>query len=113
MRGIEMEERILQIGFVYDGSREEFVEAFRAAAEPIAAQPGLRWKIWLWDDENRVGGGVYLFEDAAAVQTYLEGPIVAQIKEHPALSQIQVRVSEVAEEPTLVTRGPIRQEVRG
>ncbi len=51
-----MSGRILQINFKFDGSKAEYLKAFGEAAEPIAAIPGLRWKIWPWNDAEQVGG---------------------------------------------------------
>ena len=107
-----MNAKILQIGFNFAGSRKEFEEAFNEAAPPIAEQPGLQWKIWIWNDEERYGGGVYLFEDESSVQAYLAEPIVEQIKVHPALSNVSARVLDVVEKPTAITRGPIHKEAR-
>ena len=45
---------------------------------------GLTWKIWLDSpDEPRVGG-IYLFEDRAAADAYLAGPIVARLRANHA-----------------------------
>jgi hypothetical protein len=101
-----MTETILQINFKFEGSKAEYLEAFGKFAEPIAASPGLRWKVWPWNGEERVGGGVYLFEDAASAQAYLQGPIATGLGEHPAVSDVSVKLFEVLQDPTSVTRGP-------
>jgi hypothetical protein len=102
-----MSERILQINFKFDGSKAEYLQAFSEAAEPIAAVAGLRWKIWPWSDDERVGGGIMLFDDAASAQAYLEGPIAAQVGQHPAVSDISVRQFDVLGDLTAITRGPV------
>jgi hypothetical protein len=53
-----MAETILQINFKFEGSKAEYLEAFGEAAAPIAASSGLRWRIWPWNDEEQVGGGI-------------------------------------------------------
>jgi hypothetical protein len=62
-----MAKAILMITFKFDGSKAEYLETFREAAAAIASTPGLRWKVWPWNEEERAGGGIYLFEDAASV----------------------------------------------
>lgn len=98
---------ILQINFKFDGSRAEYLEAFSEAAAPIAASPGLRWKVWPWNDGEQVGGGFYLFKYAASAQAFLEGPIAAGLGQHPAVSDLSVRQFEVLDGPTAITRGPV------
>jgi putative monooxygenase ydhR len=102
-----MAKKLLQVNFTFDGTRDMFEEVFMPVAQPIADQQGLKWKVWVWNDESRECGGEYLFDDDAAVGAYLEGPIVAQVKEHPKLSNLSVKVFDVVENPTAVTRGPI------
>jgi hypothetical protein len=99
--------KVLQINYTFAGSREEFEEQFGPAAGDIAGVPGLRWKVWLFDEATSAGGGWYLFDDEAALQAYLEGPIVASIKSHPAFSNLRVHTSGVLEGPSVVTRGPL------
>jgi hypothetical protein len=42
----------------------------RALARDIAAEPGLKWKIWLEDRKTGHAGGIYLFEDAVTAERY-------------------------------------------
>ena len=107
-----MSQKILQINFKYSGSAAKLGADFAPAAQPIADTPGLRWKIWIVNEETRDSGGIYLFDDEASVQAYLSGPIVASVGAHPALSDISVKIFGVVEEPSLVTRAPIRDGVR-
>ena len=102
-----MPETIVQINFKFAGSKAEYLKAFLEAAEPIAATEGLRWKVWPWNDEEQVGGGVYLFDDSSSAQAFLSGPIAAGLGQHPAVSDLSVKQFEVLEEPTAITRGPV------
>jgi len=57
-----------------------------------------------------VGGGVcYSGEPhcGGALKSYLEGPIIASMKEKKAFSDINLKTFEVVEEATALTRGPI------
>ena len=99
--------KILQINLQFNVSRAELVEEFIAAANHIAAVPGLKWKIFCMNDERSEGAGIYLFEDADALKSYLEGPIIAGMKDKKAFSDINIRTFDVVEEATAVTRGPL------
>ena len=74
-------------------------------AGAIAAVPGLVWKVWIVDEEHGRGGGVYLFTDRAAATAYLEGPIVKRLRENPAIADVEVRLFDVIERPSVITRG--------
>ena len=102
-----MAKQILQVNFIFDGAVEELAKAFLPVAQPIADQPGLKWKVWCWNDEANECAGQYLFEDEKSVHAYLGGAIVEQIKAHPAISELTAKVFDVLEEPTAITRGPI------
>jgi len=102
-----MSATVLQINFKFNVSPAELAEDFAPLAEPIAAVPGLRWKIWSLNDATSEFAGIYLFDDADSVQVYLEGPIIAQVSAHPALSDISAKQFGVIEGFSAITRGPI------
>jgi hypothetical protein len=102
-----MPKKLLQINFKFDGAADELAKAFLPVAQPIADQPGLKWKVWCWNDEVRECAGEYLFEDATSVDAYLRGAIVEQINAHPSISDLSAKVFDVMEEPTAITRGPV------
>lgn len=102
---------ILQINYKFTVSRAEFESGFDAIAAEIAKVPGLRWKIWLLNEAESRGGGIYLFEDEQSVRAYLDGPIVAALKSYPILTELSVKTFAVLEAPTAVTRGPIEESM--
>jgi hypothetical protein len=102
-----MPKTILQINFKFEGSKDEYLKTFGDLAEPIGATAGLRWKVWPWNEEEREGGGVYLFEDDASLQAYLEGPIAAGLGKLSTVSELSVKRFEVLDDLTAVTRGPV------
>lgn len=61
---------------------------------------------------NHEAGGVYLFDDEASLQAYLNGPIVASIGSNPALSDVSVKVFDPITSLMHITRGPIREGTR-
>ncbi len=104
-----MAPKIVQINFMFGGARAEYEQANLPWAAPIAEVPGLRWKIWLMNDAQHVAGGLYLFDDDATAQAFLNGPIVAAIANDPSLSDISLKQFDVIEELTAITHGPIRE----
>lgn len=76
-------------------------------ARQFLAVPGLAWKIWLDDEEERRAGGIYLFDTRASAQAYMDGPIVARMKANPDITDLQVRMFDVRENMTAITRGPV------
>jgi len=102
-----MSATVLQINFKFNISPAELAEGFGPLAEPIANVPGLRWKIWSLNADTSEFAGIYLFEDKESVKAYLEGPIIAQVSAHPALSDISAKQFGVVEEFSVITRAPL------
>jgi hypothetical protein len=78
-----------------------------ARAEQFLKVDGLRWKIWLDGDAERLAGGIYLFETQAAAEAYANGPIVARIKGNPDCSEVSVRIFDVRERMSAITNAPL------
>lgn len=102
-----MPKKILQINLRFNVSAKELAKEFLGAATPISSLPGLKWKIFGVDEERGESAGIYLFEDDAALKSYLEGPILARMKSLKIFSDISIKTFDVDEEASLVTRGPI------
>lgn len=99
-----MGKKIVQINYQLQGSREAYVEENLPYAQPIADVPGLRWKVWTINEQTGLAGGVYLFEDDASVQSFLDGEMITEMKADPSLT---INTFDVIEELTPITRGPI------
>ena len=102
-----MSGKIVQINFKFNVPRRDYEQAVSPLAGEIAAVAGLHWKVWLMNETESEAGGIYLFDDEAMVEAYLEGPIVAQVTSHPALSDFSVKQFDVMDKLTEVTRGPV------
>lgn len=64
--------KLLQVDFDFSGPfGEEMSRALQGLAESINNEPGLIWKIWTESATNKLGGGIYLFEDEASASAYL------------------------------------------
>ena len=98
--------RILQINYKLSSSVSGFMKESNPVADALAAVAGLRWKIWLVNEAEQEGGGIYLFDDSAALETFLKGPIVARLKAH-RYARASDQAVDAWEELTKVTRGPI------
>jgi hypothetical protein len=83
--GWNMSKKILQINVRFNVSAAELEEEFK---------------------QNQATG-IYLFEDDDSLISYIEGPIVAAMKEKKAFSDINVKYFDIVEKATAVTRGPV------
>jgi len=99
-----MSPRILQVNYRLEGTLAEYKEENQPYAEPIAQTPGLRWKVWLVNEETKEAGGIYLFESDAALQGFLNGPIGAELESDPTAS---LKEFDIPMELSAVTRAPI------
>jgi hypothetical protein len=98
---------IVNVRFRVAFTKAELVEAFAQDAPGIANLPGLRWKIWTFNESNREFASVYLFDDAESATHFAVGPIIAALHQETHLSEIRVGVYEVLESLSRVTRAPL------
>jgi len=98
----EIEQRIVQARGSAR-SRAVLVVASDGAHTPTRPA-GKRKDKRAWVERAKV---LYLFEDEASVQAYLDGPLAAGVISHPALSEFSVKQFDVMEGVTETTRGPI------
>lgn len=82
-------------------------------AQFFAGVPGLRWKIWLVDRERREAGGIYLFADEATFNDYLNGPIMADLRQYPLWTDVRVTSFDYLPEHSAVTRAPVGDRLAG
>jgi len=102
-----MSQQVLQVNLNFSITRTELETAWLEAAQPIANTPGLLWKVWLINEEKSEAGGVYLFENEEAVQSYISGPMVAALKASPVVSNISSKIFDVIAYHSAVTRAPL------
>jgi len=76
----------------------------RQAAASIAGVPGLVWKLWGYDDEQRVATSIYLFDSESNARAWGDGPMVPALSAHPGISDIEVRYYDVDRELSTITR---------
>jgi hypothetical protein len=71
----------------------------------FAALPGLRTKIWLANRQTNTYGGIYSWEDDAAMRAYQSGEIFQGLQANPHMIDVAVMDFSVLAGPTTVTRG--------
>ena len=87
-----------------DISDPEFNEANREFAEMMATQPGLLSKIWLKDPDDNVYGGVYLWQDRQACQSFLAGELWGEVAKDESVMDLTSHDYTVNDEMTKVTQ---------
>jgi hypothetical protein len=98
---------ILQINFKLNVPADLYTSSCHSVVQAIANVPGLRWKIWILNEPAQEAGGIYLFDTEQSLNDYLSGPIVAQLKTHPAITNVSIKQFNAIEDLTTITRGPI------
>jgi len=99
--------KILQINFKFSVTKAEYEEAASSLADTFAGVDGLRWKIWILNKADNEAGGIYLFNDESSLEAFLNGPLAAQVKSHPAFSDMSAKPFDVMPGPTATCRGPV------
>lgn len=102
-----MAEALLQVNFELNVSTGEYKNIATSVADAFAQVPGLRWKLWILNEERREAGGIYLFEDQQALDAFTASALAKGVVTNPALRNVTMRQSTIMPEATAVTRGPI------
>ncbi|UCF69531.1 MAG: YdhR family protein [Acidobacteriota bacterium] len=82
------------------------IAVYREMAENISTVPGLDWKIWTENKDAGEAGGIYLFDNAAACQSFADEQI-ARLSGIPGISGIRTKQFDITVPLTEITRGPI------
>ena len=94
------------ITFKLDGIDEAAYQAHAEQHAPVfAALPGLRAKIWLANPQANTYGGIYTWDDVAAMRAYQGGQIFQGLQANPHMIDVAVSDFSVMDGPTKVTRG--------
>ena len=94
------------ITFKLDGIDDAAYQAHAEKVAPaFAALPGLRAKIWLANQQTSTYGGIYAFDDPAAMRAYQGGEIFQALQNSPHMIDVAVTDFPVLAGPTKVTRG--------
>ena len=94
------------VTFKLDGIDDAAYQVHAEQNAPVfAALPGLRAKIWLANAEANTYGGIYAWDDVAAMRAYQGGAIFQGLQASPHMIDVTVRDFPVLAGPTKVTRG--------
>jgi len=98
--------RLLQMDFSYNGpGKEEMNRTLQNLAKSIAEYPGVIWKIWTVNEKTHEGGGIYLFEDEASLQSYVE--MHTERLKGFGVTTVNAKVFEIPETLTKISRGQL------
>ena len=106
-----MSQQILQVNMNFGIPRAELEAAWLGFAQPISETPGLVWKVWLMNEQEKEAGGIYLFESADALREYVNGPAVAALKASPVVSNISAKTFDIMSDHSAITRAPLTAAV--
>ena len=90
-----------------DMTDAEFRSMANEVAPAFASVPGLLSKIWLADAGKNTYGGVYIWQDPAAMQAYLASDLGKGVTGHPNFANLTSRDFEMLSGPTGVSGGPV------
>ena len=94
------------ITFKLNGIDDAAYQAHTEQNAPVfAALPGLRAKIWLANQQANTYGGIYTWDDVAAMRDYQGGEIFQGLRANPHMIDVSVSDFSVLAGPTKVTRG--------
>ena len=97
---------LLQVDFPHARPfKEEFTETFTDLAKDIANEEGLIWKIWTENEETKEGGGIYLFDNLADANRYLDKH--TQRLKSFGYSNIRGKIFNVNEALSLIDGSPL------
>ena len=102
-----MAQKIWQVNYKFNVTPDEYSDAVAPLADPISDTPGLLWKVWIVNPEEREAGGIHLFADQMSLDAYAGGEIVNTVLNHPALSEFSVKTFDVMQEYSRKTRAMV------
>lgn len=102
-----MNKKILEVHFDYEFTDKELAMGAKEYAKLLQQVKGLVWKIFIINNEGKLTGGLYLFENEKAAMDYIEGPVFDQLKSMPGLNNFRIKFFDIMEEQSKITRAPI------
>jgi putative monooxygenase ydhR len=100
--------KLLQMDYFFSGPwGDEMAAEYSDLAYRIADVPGLICKVWTENRETGEAGGVYLFEDEASLDSYLESKI--ERMKASGIDDIRAKKFDVNEPLTRITRGRLSE----
>jgi hypothetical protein len=85
-------------------SDPDFIEANQGFAEAMAAVPGLLAKVWLKNADEGVFGGVYIWRDRAAYDSFLASELWGSVLGDDSMTDVASNDYAVMEDLTKATQ---------
>ena len=104
-----MSGNVLQINFRFNVTAPEYAELAASLAPAFAEVPGLLWKVWIMNQDEREAGGIYYFESGDSLQQFVSSQLAADVRNHPAVMEFSAKTFDVMDDVTAVTRGPVTE----
>src|SRR5262249_47759751 len=97
------------INYALDGvTEDQYIALCNDLAPQFGKVPGLLGKYWLANAEQNVYGGIYLWENKAAMDAYMKSELASTVAAHPNLRNITSRDFEVISTLTRFTNDMLR-----
>ena len=106
-----MPQQIIQTNFHFDLPIGDFKSAASSVATQFDQISGLQWKIWLFNEERKEAGGIYLFVNKNAVTNFKNSDLFYGVATNPAFHSFSVKQFEVLEAPSLLTHAPLNRRL--
>jgi hypothetical protein len=90
-----------------DLTDEQYGKAAVDMAQSFASVPGLVSKVWIANPSTNTYGGVYYWQDKAAMETFAGTDLFKSVATHPNLVEITSTDFEIMEQATRITRGAV------
>jgi len=104
--------KLLQVDFEFNGAfGKEMSNALVDIAKSINQEPGMLWKIWTEKAEERLAGGIYLFEDESSAQAYLE--MHSERLKKMGVAYVRGHIFDINEPLSTINKAPIVGAVEG
>ena len=100
-----MSNAIVQINFDLTVPAAELQKHAAQIADRFNQVDGLLWKIWIVNEGQQITGGIYLFENIEKARNYADSDMVAKLRQD--WTNVEVKVFDVMEEPSRITKAPL------
>jgi Putative mono-oxygenase ydhR len=102
-----MTKKVFTTKFNYSMPTEELKKIMPTVAPKFSEIPGCNWKIWLFNEDNKEAGGVYLFGSANKLEQFLNSKLFASVANNPAFSNLQTNTFDIDEAASEITGAPL------
>jgi hypothetical protein len=103
--------KIIQLNFRYSFSGGEYAKEIEPLAKEIEGLPGMRGSLWMINEATSTAGGIYLFDDQASIDNFMNGPVAAQLSSYPSFSDFRVKQFDLMDNLTVLTAEAVKKVI--